>query len=41
MILVNEGTATGQDVKNFANSIQDEVKYKFGIKLEPEAIFVE
>ncbi|OQY36615.1 MAG: hypothetical protein B6229_09650 [Spirochaetaceae bacterium 4572_7] len=41
MILVNEGTATGQDVRDFANDIQKEVKNKFGIELWPEAIFVE
>ena len=41
LILVNEGTATGQDVRDFANDIQKEVKNKFGIELWPEAIFVE
>ncbi len=41
LILVNEGTAKGQDVKNFANQIQEKVKDMFWIELWPEAIFVE
>ncbi|MCK9466746.1 MAG: UDP-N-acetylmuramate dehydrogenase [Candidatus Absconditabacterales bacterium] len=41
LILVNEGTATGQDIKDFAEEIQIAVQNKFNISLEPEAIFVE
>jgi UDP-N-acetylmuramate dehydrogenase len=41
LILVNEWTATGQDIKDFANEIQAKVKKMFWIELWPEAIFVE
>jgi UDP-N-acetylmuramate dehydrogenase len=41
LILVNEWTATGQDIKDFANQIQAKVKEMFWIELWPEAIFVE
>ncbi len=41
LVLVNEWSATGQDVKNFATQIQNKVKDKFEIELWPEAIFVE
>jgi len=41
LILVNEWDASGQDIKNFANQIQNKVEDKFGIFLDPEAIFVE
>lgn len=41
LILVNEWSADGQDVKNFANKIQTEVKNMFWISLDPEVIFVE
>jgi UDP-N-acetylenolpyruvoylglucosamine reductase len=41
LILVNEWDANGQDIKNFANQIQEKVESTFGILLDPEAIFVE
>jgi len=41
LILVNEWDANGQDIKNFANQIQTKIQEKFGIFLDPEAIFVE
>lgn len=40
LVLVNLGGATGADVRALANRITDDVKSKFGILIEPEAIFV-
>lgn len=36
LVLVNLGGATGMDVLNLCNTIMDDVKNKFGIKLVPE-----
>lgn len=41
LVLINEWTANGKDVQNFAQKIQNKVKEIFGVELEPEAIFVE
>lgn len=41
LILVNEWDATWSDVSEFAKEIQDSVKSKFWVNLDPEAIFVE
>lgn len=40
LILVNKWWAKWQDVVSFSNEIQQSVKWKFGVDLEPEAIFV-
>lgn len=39
LILVNEWWASGQDVLDFSSQIQNAVQQKFGVFLEPEAIF--
>ena len=39
LILVNEWWANGQDVLDFSSQIQNAVQQKFGVFLEPEAIF--
>jgi len=36
LVLVNYGSATGQEMIDFAHKIQDGVENKFGIRLEPE-----
>ncbi|MBT2161858.1 UDP-N-acetylmuramate dehydrogenase [Zobellia barbeyronii] len=36
LVLVNHGTATGQEILNLAYRIIDEVKKKFGISISPE-----
>ena len=36
LVLVNYGTATGQQILNLANQIMDSVQQKFGIRLETE-----
>lgn len=36
LIIVNHGTSNGNDISNFKQEIQDAVKSKFGIALEPE-----
>jgi len=40
LVLVNHGKATGQEIAKFANQIQKKVLAKFGVKLEPEVIFI-
>ncbi len=40
LILVNEGPASGQDVRNFANEIKDKVMSEFWVELWSEAVFV-
>ena len=41
LVLVNNGDATGADVKALAHAIIDDVYSHFGVTLECEAIFVE
>lgn len=40
LVLVNRGGATGTDVKVLADEIINDVEYKFGVRIEPEAIIV-
>ena len=40
LVLYNLGDCTGEEVKTLAQEIQQSVAVKFGIDLEPEAIFV-
>ena len=40
LVLYNAGGCTGQEVLSLANAIQTDVKKKFGISLEPEAIII-
>ena len=41
LVLYNLGGCTGEEVRQLANAIQQSVKAKFDIDLEPEAIFIE
>lgn len=38
LFLVNLGGATGCDIKNLAQQIQEDVNHKFGVHLEPEVL---
>lgn len=40
LVLVNRGGATGADVQRIARRIQDDVRARFGVMLEPEPVFV-
>ena len=40
LVLVNYGKATGKDITELAQKIQDSVKDKFGIELKTEVIYV-
>ncbi len=40
LVLVNNGGATGQEVLALARAIQDDVAQRYGVKLEPEPVFV-
>lgn len=40
LVLVNRGGATGVDVERIARAIQDDVAARFGVRLEPEPVFV-
>lgn len=40
LVLVNRGGASGAEVAQLAKAIQDDVQQKFGVKLEPEPVFI-
>lgn len=40
LVLVNNGNATGADVKALAAKIMDDVELKFSVRIEPEAIIL-
>ena len=40
LVLVNRGGATGADVERIAQAIMADVKVRFGVRLEPEPVFV-
>lgn len=40
LVLVNRGGATGDDVQRLARAIQDDVEARYGVRLEPEPVFV-
>jgi UDP-N-acetylmuramate dehydrogenase len=40
LVLVNYGNATGEEIKNLSQQIQQSVKEKFGIDLTAEVNFV-
>lgn len=40
LVLVNRGGAQGKDILALANAIQSEVNERFGVRLEPEPVFI-
>jgi UDP-N-acetylmuramate dehydrogenase len=40
LVLVNRGGASGADVQRLAQAIQDDVQARYGVRLEPEPVFV-
>jgi UDP-N-acetylmuramate dehydrogenase len=40
LVLVNRGGAQGKDILALANAIQSEVDERFGVRLEPEPVFI-
>ncbi len=40
LVLVNRGGATGADIHNLCTAVQRDVEQKFGIRLQPEVMFV-
>lgn len=40
LVLVNRGGASGEEVLNLARKIQDDVLARFGVRIEPEPVFV-
>lgn len=40
LVLVNRGTASGQDIVHLATLIQRDVAARFGVQLEPEPLFI-
>lgn len=40
LVLINKGGATGEEIAHLAQTIQQDVKQKFGISLHPEVMFL-
>lgn len=40
LILVNYGGATGAEIKDLAEEVARNVKYRFGVELEPEPVIL-
>jgi UDP-N-acetylmuramate dehydrogenase len=40
LVLYNAGGCTGAEVAALAKAIQQDVKHKFGVALDPEAIII-
>lgn len=40
LVLVNRGGATGDDVRRIAQAIIADVDARFGVRLEPEPVFI-
>ncbi|HRG71965.1 MAG TPA: UDP-N-acetylenolpyruvoylglucosamine reductase, partial [Thauera aminoaromatica] len=40
LVLVNRGGATGADVRRIAQAIIADVEARFGVRLEPEPVFI-
>ncbi|GAA6168484.1 UDP-N-acetylmuramate dehydrogenase [Sessilibacter corallicola] len=40
LVMVNFGDASGEDVVAFTHRLQDDIRDKFGVELEPEPVFI-